>query len=130
MTIITSLPAAPSRSMNPGQFVTTTDAFIASLPRLVSEINSVAIEIAVNATKSEQASTSAIALAGAEAWVNGNTYAKNSASVSQIDFQTYRKKTASSVTTVDPKDDPTNWALLNPIPGSVAMYMHSNFGGF
>lgn len=56
--------------------------------------------------------TAASATAGALAWVNGGTYALNSAAISQIDFQTYRKKTASSVTTVDPKNDSPNWVCL------------------
>lgn len=55
---------------------------------------------------------SAAATVGAAAWVNGGTYALNANAISGVDFQTYRKKTASSVTTTDPSADTTNWVKL------------------
>lgn len=49
---------------------------------------------------------------GATLWVSGTTYAAGALVYSPTNFQTYRKTTASSVSTVDPINDSTNWALL------------------
>lgn len=60
----------------------------------------------------EDAASAAALTAGAAAWVNGGTYALNASAISGVDFQTYRKKTASSVTTTDPSADAANWVKL------------------
>lgn len=57
------------------------------------------------------AATDAAAVAGITAWVSGTTYAKNVAVISQVNFQTYRRRVAGSGTT-DPANDSTNWAIL------------------
>lgn len=64
------------------------------------------------ADNAENSATAAAVTAGAAAWVNGGTYALNANAISGVDFQTYRKKTASSVTTADPSADTTNWVKL------------------
>lgn len=71
------------------------------------------------------AATDAIALVGVNVWVSGTTYAKNVAVISQVNFQTYRRRVAGAGTT-DPANDPTNWAILTgdgafipqPVPAS------------
>lgn len=129
MTTLTQMPPAPSRSMNPQQFVTTADAFIGALPRLVAEFNVVASEVNENANRAKQSADAAIALANASAWISGANYAKNAAAISQIDFQTYRRKIAGAGAT-DPKNDQVNWTLLNPLPGALTMFMYNTYGGF
>lgn len=64
------------------------------------------------AAEAVAAASAATATANASAWVNGGTYALNANAISGVDFQTYRKKTASSVTTTDPSADSTNWVKL------------------
>lgn len=74
---------------------------------------------ASSATAASNSASAAAAASGATAWVSGGTYALNTSAISQLNFQTYRKITASSVTTVDPRNDPTNWTPLTgvvPIP--------------
>lgn len=129
---LTTPPSAPSRA-DPTTFRSRADAFLgwfatgfSELTTMIAWIVTQAATIAGNAsaaatsegnaaTSASNAAASASAAAnavGAAAWVNGNTYALNAASISQLDFQTYRKITASSVTTIDPASDPTNWAPL------------------
>lgn len=127
---LTTPPSAPSRA-DPANFRTRADAFLgwfstafSELTTMISWIVTQAATIASNtsaaatsasnaATSESNASASATAAANAAsaaAWVNGNTYALNAIAISQLDWQPYRKITASSVTTVDPASDPTNWA--------------------
>lgn len=129
MTTITSLPTPPSRN-DPGTFSSRTDALLGALPTFVAETNAIAGEVNANAatatTQAGVATTQAgiaaaeaaaavataanvAAIAGAAAWVSGNTYAYPDTAISPTTFQTYRKKTASSVTTTDPSADSTNW---------------------
>jgi len=126
MTTITALPPAPARTMDAPTFVTTSDTFVAALPPMVTQINTVAGEIntasattATNASIAQAAATDAVnskntvvATANAAPWVSGQVYAQYSNAISLINFQTYRKTTASSSSTTDPKNDPTNWTLL------------------
>lgn len=126
MTTITALPPAPARTMDAATFITTADTFVAALPPMVTQINTVAGEIntsstltATNAAIASAAATDAVnsknavlSTANATPWVSGQTYAQNANVISQINFQTYRKTTASSSSTIDPKNDPANWTLL------------------
>lgn len=149
MTTITALPTPPSRD-DPANFRARADAFMAALPTFATEANTVAGEVNANATtattqagiattQAGNASASAAAAAasataasvisGASAWVNGNTYAQNACVVSQVTFQTYRKKTASSVTTIEPSIDSVNWAVLGSPPSVAAIELtYSQYG--
>ncbi len=127
-TLLTPLPPAPSRSMNPSAFVLAADTFIAAWPRLVAEFNVAAAEVEDNTVRAEAAANAAMALAGADPWVSGATYSLNEAAISQIDFQTYRRKIAGAGTT-DPKNDQVNWTLVNPTPAAYSMFVYLNFGG-
>lgn len=71
------------------------------------------------AAEATAAASAATITANAAAWVNGGTYALNANAISGVDFQTYRKKTASSVTTTDPSADATNWVKVGG--GSVGL---------
>jgi hypothetical protein len=57
------------------------------------------------------AANTAQATAGATAWLAATNYAKNQCAISQINFQTYRRRVAGTTAT-DPMNDSTNWALL------------------
>lgn len=90
-----------------------------------SEISAVASNVLQNATDAQasavtangaaataqSAADDAVALVGVNAWVSGTTYAKNVAVISQVNFQTYRRRVAGAGTT-DPANDSTNWAML------------------
>lgn len=111
---ITTLPIPPN-TIRPTTFAAESDAFLAALPTFVTEVNAraAAIDAAVSAAPlATAAAAAAVATAGAVAWASG-TYALNANAISQIDFQTYRKKTASSATTVDPSADATNWTPVS-----------------
>lgn len=124
-TLADAIPPAPSTS-NISVFDSVADTFFAAWANVRSQFNALATNAYANAvdcysnsmtasTAASNASASATAAASASsaaAWVSGNTYALNAAAISQIDFQTYRKITASSVTTIDPKNDAANWTKL------------------
>lgn len=115
MATLTQLPQAPSRSSDPTNFIVEADAFLGSLPTLVSEMNSAIVEVDQNATKAQNAADSAAQVSGAVAWKSGAAYAKNDAAISQVNFQTYRAKVAVTSTT-DPANDAANWAPLTSVP--------------
>lgn len=112
-------PDAPSTS-SPSTFDTKADAFVAWIVSFVTQINALATNVynnAVdcynNAVSAASSAAAALAASNASAWVNGQTYARNDVAISQVDFQAYRKKTASSVTTIDPASDATNWQIIS-----------------
>lgn len=129
--IIDIPPTAPSTN-SPSTFDALADAFVAHWNAFRNQIvaalswlqtmATAAETAATNAEASESAAalsetnaaasaTAAASAAGAAAWAAG-TYALNACAISQINYQTYRKITASSMTTVDPANDPTNWTPL------------------
>lgn len=127
MTTITPIPTpVPSRTQDAATFVSAADATLGALPQFVTETNIVAGEVQTNrnasdasasaaSTSANNAAASASAAsssANAGAWVNTGVYSLNQSAISQINFATYRKITAISVTTIDPANDPTNW--VNP----------------
>lgn len=91
---IDALPAAPSRSDTPANFILKADAFVAALATLVAQINATAAGFSVTL------------------WVTGTTYAQYAMVYSPSNLQTYRKSTASSVSSTDPASDPANWTLV------------------
>ncbi len=70
-----------------------------------------AVAASASAQTAENAAQSAVQLVGVNPWVSGTTYAKNVAVISQVNFQTYRRRIAGAGTT-DPASDATNWAML------------------
>lgn len=122
---ITALPSPPDPA-NRATFNSLAYPWSAALPTFSTEVAAVATNVKANAddcatnattatTKAAEAvaaSLAATTTANAAAWVNGGTYGLDTNAISGIDHLTYRKKTASSVTTTDPSADATNWVKL------------------
>jgi len=94
------------------------DNFNGEMTAVAENVRNNALEAeskAATATSAAQQATSAaadvVALVGVNPWVSGTNYAKNVAVISQVNFQTYRRRAAGAGTT-DPANDPTNWAIL------------------
>lgn len=90
-------------------FATRIPQLTADLAAMEPQLNSVA----ANAALSSDAASAAAAAAGAMPWASGS-YGKNSVVISGVNSHTYRKTTATSVTTVDPANDEANWVDLTP----------------
>lgn len=123
---VSLLPPAPDPAVDqPAQFSQKAAASVLAQRALPGELNNFAdqanalaadvITKAAAASAAAQTATAAAAdavnLVGVGPWVSGTTYAKNVAVVSQVNFQTYRRRVAGAGT-VDPANDSTNWALL------------------
>lgn len=121
---ITALPTPPS-TLDPTNFDTRADAFLAQLPTLVGEINSAnvitynnavdaynnSVTVASNATSAAANAAIAATSAGATLWVSGTTYAIGDRRYSPANGLTYRRLTAGAGTT-DPSADTTNWTPI------------------
>lgn len=70
-----------------------------------------ATEASFAAAEAGAQAAAAKAAVGAAAWISGKTYQKNEGAISQVNFQTYRRRVAGAGT-VDPANDSTNWAML------------------
>lgn len=145
-----AMSTAPSRGMDNATFNTASDNWMAWLSGFVtflqsfltwamtwqSELTTAQADVttkqnnaaasAVNAAASAAAAATTAAAAG---WLAGTAYALNTNAISQIDFQTYRRKIAGTTAT-DPKNDQVNWTLLNPIPVGAVVFMQTNYQGF
>lgn len=82
-----------------------------------------------SATSAANSATAASVIAGASAWVNGNTYGLNACAISQVTFQTYRKKTPSSATPLDPAIDQVNWVQLGGNAPAAAISLNYTTNG-
>jgi hypothetical protein len=81
-----------------------------------AQVTLAAAQVALATTQANAAANSATAAAvtaGAAAWISGHTYVLNDAAISQVDFHTYRHKTASSSSATDPASDATNWTMIS-----------------
>lgn len=149
---IAALPTPPSRS-DSANFAARGDAFMAAMPTLRSETNSVAANVYANALEAEAdaaaadasaaAAAAQVALAAAQAsaaansaaaaaasigapqWVSGTTYTAGQVVWSPSTYLTYRRKTTGAGTT-DPALDPTNWAPQ--LPAGTPDYVIQSFG--
>jgi len=116
---ITALPPAPDPAVHARtEFAQVAAASVLAqrglpveLNAFATQANDTAADVNARATAAEQASQSAeaakiaaLAAAGAQPWVSGTTYAKNSVAISQVNFQPYRRQVAGAGT-VDPAND-------------------------
>jgi hypothetical protein len=123
---IDELPASPDPATDtPALFSQKAAAMVLAQKGMIPQMNTFgaqANELAIDVTAKSaaavaaaQTATSAAAdatfLVGVNAWISGTTYAKNVAVISQVNFQTYRRRVAGAGT-VDPANDSTNWAML------------------
>jgi hypothetical protein len=87
------------------------NAFGAQANALAIDVMAKSVSAVAAAQTAQSAADDAVSLVGVNAWVSGTTYAKNVAVISQVNFQTYRRRVAGAGTT-DPANDSTNWAML------------------
>jgi hypothetical protein len=120
---ITPAPQPPQRN-NRATFGNLLDAFLLWLFSVVAQFQALATNVynnAVDAFSSAEkahddaeiaasAAQAAISAANITRWVSGTTYQQDACVISPADNSTYRRKTATGVSTVDPSADPTNWA--------------------
>lgn len=139
--IIPDLPPAPLRSEPEEVFSEKASAFVGAMNPWGQVVNDVAAWIygawvsitgyredtevfrneAVDASaEAVAAATAATAVVDAQPWVSGQAYAQGEATISLVDFQTYRRKTAGSSST-DPANDATNWAQITGVSALPAM---------
>lgn len=91
------------------------DAFNSAVSSLGHANNALghANDAAASAIAAAASANAAGVTAGALPWVYGNTYGQDDSAISQIDFQTYRKITPSSVSLLDPAaDNLGDWVQL------------------
>lgn len=123
---LSTVPPAPSRA-DPDNFDSKGDIFLSHMekklqPELNATVDATNTAVAAvdnsavvtmiamqNATAAQQA---AAASAGATPWVSGTSYALNATVISQVNFQVYRKRTNTSVSSTDPMNDGTNWVAV------------------
>lgn len=122
---IDPVPTPAIQRGDPTTFSDRVDAFIRWLVAAVTQFGSVASNVYANALDAFSSATSAAnsatvattqatnaeSIVGIMPWVSGTTYAKNAAVISQINFQSYRRKVAGAGTT-DPANDTTNWRII------------------
>jgi len=116
---ITALPPAPDPVIHPRtEFAQVAAASVLAQRALPGELNSfadqanaLAVEVNSAAVEATAQAAAAKAAVGALAWVSGKTYQKYEGAISQVNFQTYRRRVAGAGTT-DPANDSTNWAML------------------
>lgn len=127
---ITPMPTAPTRT-DPTNFSTNSDAWLSAftntfVPQFNTAITGInaaqtgadvdAATATSGAVSANAAATSVAATAKAVGWVSGNTYQQNDCAISQVNFQTYRKKVTATVNSggaTDPANDPSNWQQLS-----------------
>lgn len=122
---ITPLPTAMNR-MRPDSFSVDSDNYFGALeqkfaPELNATVDSINTTTSLVDSKAATVASTAINVAATadvvaltanvSPWVSGTNYSKNQCTISQVNFQTYRRKIAGSGTT-DPINDSVNWTLL------------------
>lgn len=118
-TYITKLPAPPNTS-DALNFNSRADTFLASLPNFVTETNQVIGEInartgesIVSSQLSASYAVSAASAVNATTWVSGTGYNLGQVVYDNVNFQTYRKKTATNASLATrPGLNPSDWVLL------------------
>ena len=119
------ITAAPDEN-NPATIATEIDLFITEIKAAIPQMNTdiagtntnaatataQAVVATAQATNASAAAVAAAAAASASAFAAG-TYAQNACAISQVNFQTYRHKSATGTRTTDPANDSTNWVQIS-----------------
>lgn len=122
---IDPVPTPAIQRGDPNTFSDRLDAFIRWLINAVTQFTLVsqnvyanaadafnsAVSAANSATSAATQAANAESVVGIMPWVSGTTYAKNATAISQVNFQSYRRRVAGAGTT-DPANDTTNWRIL------------------
>lgn len=123
--VIDPVPTPAPQRGDPITFSDRVDAFIRWLTAAVLQFTLLAQNVYNNAVDAFNSASSAAnsatsaatqaanaeSVVGIPAWVSGTTYAKNATAISQVNFQSYRRKVAGAGTT-DPANDTTNWRII------------------
>jgi hypothetical protein len=146
----TPLPTPVPQRSDPTNFRARADSFLTALPTYQTELDDIADNAYDNALEAETSATAAAVSAsdaadsaaeaegsatiaanasGAPLWVTGTTYDLYDAVLSPANQLTYRKTTATSVSSIDPSLDPDNWRLTSVTP-AYAFVVLINQGGF
>ncbi|NML61840.1 hypothetical protein HHL21_12290 [Massilia sp. RP-1-19] len=125
--VITALPAVPDPATDtPATFSAKAAASVLAQKAMTPELNTWATQanalaVEVGADADAAADQAALAVSSAAAavsastaalWVTGTTYALGVTVIAPSNMQGYRKKTASSVSSIDPASDATNWTIV------------------
>lgn len=103
-----TLPIANSELQDPADFEISANRVFPEIDEMGQQMNAVRDQIVSSVAN---VNTNVEALANL-AWVSGATYSIGQVRYSLLDFLSYRRKT-NGAGTVDPKNDYTNWAVLN-----------------
>ena len=129
--ILPQLGNSPSRD-SPDSFDDDAEDMMGKLPPLQrsidqfsTEANALAQDVndaVVRAEQAATAATAAAATAGAELWSPTKSYALGEPVVDPVKLLLYRKRTAASVSTTPPRDDPINWRDVSNVGPAAAGY--------
>jgi hypothetical protein len=112
---IASADGLPRTSTEINTLVGQLNTSIGQINTSVSEVNTNAQTATTKANEASASATASASSANVTGWVSVNTYTLGQNVFSQINYQTYRRKTVGAGTT-DPANDSTNWeALKSPL---------------
>lgn len=108
-----------------------TNAYSNAVDAYTSSVNaaSSATAAAQSALASATSATATAAISRAALWIDGATYAAPDCAISRLNYQTYRKKTPSSATPLDPAIDQVNWVQLGGNAPAAAISLNYTTNG-
>lgn len=117
---ISQIPIPPN-SQDSVNFNVRADDFLASLPTLTGELNSLKTQLntfglETNTIKDEINTnlTAVAAVANITKWISGTTYSEGQVVYSPTNYQTYRRSSSNpGSSTLDPSGDSTRWFLIS-----------------
>lgn len=135
---IDALPPAPIKGQ--AGFSAAAEAFTVALHPFCEQANAIgaaAYNNALDAANSANSASASAATANAVLWVSGTNYSTGKAVISPQSLvnnisEVYIRKSPGGATTIDPKSDPTNWALyiVNNTLGGGAIINSGTLGNY